>query len=430
MHRKTHLTLAVFASLFCLPLLSPSAFAQNERHKTHRSAEDEDVVEAAAAAVAASDDDAIALDMPSPAEPAIASAASVTARRIGNGSVSGRLDRNSPRTEDGSAFMLYSYRGAPRSRVRIALDSDDFDTVLDVGSHVDSDCEDACRTDDDGGDGNNSLMYYTLPANGTIEIRARALESDDTGNYRLTITPVAADRISSLPIGRTTTGTLSSASTPNEDGRPHALWSLQGKPRQRLMVTMSSEQIDPYLKSGRMDEGEFDGDDSDDDSGPGDSAKLIVTLDDKGQALLEAMSASSDSSGRYEILASELRPLDPNKVGTLHVGDSISSKLDTTDWTGDDGNFGDLYRIEGRPGQRVVVNMSSNDFAALLQWGIVVDGGFSDEMSSRDGDEESSQSQIIVTLDSDGIGRLRVTSHDGGTGRYQLLVANSPRPSN
>lgn len=410
MQHKTSLLLALSVSLIAF-----HAAAQNEKSKTTDTSPMEPTV-------AVVDNSSEATESQARARP--------VARRIGVGQVSGRLGQDSPVSDDDAPYALYTYRGAAGSRIWIALNAENFDAFLAVGPRAAPGCDDECRTDDDGGEGSNSRLLYILPEDGTIEIRASALRASSGGDYDLIITRVAAPTTRQLPINRTVTAKLADTDGPDTDGRPHALWSIQGKPGQRLRVSMRSEQIDPLLRSGQIKGGEFVREDADDDSGPGNSAKLILTLDGEGRSLLAASSVSSGSSGSYQILANELQPLDLNKTGILRMGDSISSRLEATDWADDEGTYGDLYRIEGRPGQRIVVSMQSSDFATSLQWGIVIDGVFNPEMGSRDSEGDVNHSQITVTLDSDGIGRLRAASSEGGEGRYQLLVVNSPRISN
>ena len=56
-------------------------------------------------------------------------------------------------------------------RIRVDMESSDFDAYLAVGTVAAPGCPGDCRTDDDGGEGFNSRLSYTLPASGQVQIR-------------------------------------------------------------------------------------------------------------------------------------------------------------------------------------------------------------------------------------------------------------------
>lgn len=356
-----------------------------------------------------------------------AQAQSVTPIRSGQ-TVEGRLTRNSPKADDGSAYALYHYRGNAGERIRVEMQSNDFDTFLTVGSRTNEDCND-CRRNDDGGEGTNSRLSYTLPANGQVQIRAGALGSDDLGRYSLKVSPapaLVAARPQPLEIGREASGVLGENSPVDDDERPYQLWTLQGAPNQTLIVRMKSEDLDSMLKYGQLNGEQFSQQDEDDDGGQGLNSRLRVTLDAQGRGAIRATTPMEDQSGSYTISAMVLAPARPPRVTDINIGNSVRGKLDSnSNIDPDDDRQFNVYRIKGRAGQRLQVRLDSDDFDAMLRWGIFNGGEFILDSEDDDGGG-GTNSRLTVTLDASGQGRVVVTSMGGGEGNYTLSVTTAP----
>jgi len=79
---------------------------------------------------------------------------------------------------------VWLFSGQEGDRVTISMQSDEFDTVLEIWG------SDLMRAehDDDGGDGTDSLIEgLRLPASGTYSIVARGFTIGETGSYRLSL---------------------------------------------------------------------------------------------------------------------------------------------------------------------------------------------------------------------------------------------------
>ncbi|PJK14507.1 hypothetical protein CO613_05500 [Lysobacteraceae bacterium NML07-0707] len=357
-----------------------------------------------------------------------AHAQSVTPIRSGQ-TVEGRLTQNSPKESDGSAYALYHYRGNAGDRILVEMQSNDFDTFLTVGSRTGEDCDD-CRRNDDGGEGTNSRLRYTLPANGQVQIRAGALGDDDLGRYSLKISAapaLVAARPQPLEIGREVTGVLGNNSPVDDEERPYQLWTLQGAPNQTLVVRMKSENLDSMLKYGQLNGSDFSQESEDDDGGQGLNSRLRITLDAQGRGAIRATTPMEDNSGSYTISAMVPAPARPPRVSDIDIGNSIRGKLDGNSNIDpeDDSQF-NVYRIKGRAGQRLQVRLDSDDFDAKLRWGIFNGSEFILDSEDDDGGG-GTNSRLTVTLDASGQGRIVVSALDGsGEGNYTLSVTNAP----
>ena len=356
-----------------------------------------------------------------------AQAQSVTPIRNGQ-TVEGRLTQNSPKESDGSAYALYHYRGNAGDRILVEMQSGEFDTFLTVGSRTNEGCDD-CRHNDDGGEGTNSRLRYTLPANGQVQIRAGALGDDDLGRYSLKVSALPAAepvRPQPLEIGREVSGVLGNNSPVDDDERPYQLWTLQGAPNQTLVVRMKSESLDSMLQYGQLNGSDFSKESEDDDGGQGLNSRLRITLDAQGRGAIRATTPMEDNSGGYTISAMAPAPARPPRVSDIDIGNSIRGKLDgNSNVDPDDDRVFDVYRIKGRAGQRLQVRLDSDDFDALLRWGIFNGSEFILDSEDDDGGG-GTNSRLTVTLDASGQGRIVVTSVRGGEGHYTLSVTNAP----
>ncbi|RMH87886.1 hypothetical protein EBB59_12465 [Lysobacter pythonis] len=345
-------------------------------------------------------------------------------------SITGQLDERSPKEADNTAYALYGYRGTPGERILVELKSSDFDAYLTIGgSGTAQGCED-CRRNDDGGTGTDSRLRYTLPASGQVQIRAGMVDPSQSGRYSLhlsTLPPAAPARPQALAIGRETSGRLGEQAPLDDNDRPYDLWTLQGQPQQSLVLRMDAENMDSMLRFGRMIDGQFVQESEDDDGGRGLNARLRVTLDDAGHGAVQATSPDATASGTYRISATVPPRPQPIRVTDLNIGDSLQGKLEEGDsFTEDKEILYDIYRIKGRPGQRVMVQVGSDEFDTLLRWG-VLDGGRFIQDAEDDDSGGGTNSRMTVTLDADGQGRLMITSAGEGNGRYTLSAVNAPR---
>lgn len=106
--------------------------------------------------------------------------------RLGE-SIMGWLAEGDRQAADDYAFLdLYAYRARAGETVTIELISDEFDAEVRVGRWVGGVWEEL-GSNDDGGEGTNSLLTVTFPEDGEYEIHARSLYPGDTGRYHVSV---------------------------------------------------------------------------------------------------------------------------------------------------------------------------------------------------------------------------------------------------
>jgi hypothetical protein len=103
-----------------------------------------------------------------------------------NVEVTGTLSDEDPAGDDNSFYDYWTYQGKAGERLRITMSSDAFDTFVSIGT-VDGTSYNELAGNDDGTDGTNSLLEFTLPNDGTFVIRAKALSGESEGAYRLKV---------------------------------------------------------------------------------------------------------------------------------------------------------------------------------------------------------------------------------------------------
>lgn len=352
-----------------------------------------------------------------------------TAIRAGT-PVTGSLGADAPKADDGTPYALYEYSGRAGERIRVKMESGAFDGFLAVGSTAAPGCSEDCKFDDDSGGELNPQLTYTLPESGKVQIRANSISGDASGEFSLTVTVLPAPapaRPQALRLDTETKAMLDESSARDEDDdRPYALWTVSGRRNQEVVVRLNAEAFDPYVEFGQLQNNRFTSSASDDDSGGGLNARLRVTLDNSGRGVVKVTSASGDASGEYTVFVGEPPAKRPINVQPIAVGDSVRGTLDDTDPFDDEETRFEVFRIEGRPGQRVVARLQSDAFDAYLKWG-VLEGERLIEEASDDDSGGGTSAQLSLTLDEDGVGRLVASSLGGGEGEFTLSVVGAPR---
>lgn len=106
----------------------------------------------------------------------------------------------------------------------------------------------------------------------------------------------------------------------------------------------------------------------------------------------------------------------------IRAGESLRGFLSTSDARLDDGSHYDLYDIRGEAGERLVIDLRSDDFDAYLVFGNASGSGL-DLLESDDDGGSGTDSRVEVTLPRSGLYRIRANSLGAGeTGAYTLSV--------
>ena len=215
----------------------------------------------------------------------------------------GEIGEADSRDDEDRGYDAFVFEGREGQRLRAIMRSGDFDTYLQIGNAEGEFT--ALAQDDDGlGEGTDSRLNFTLPADGRYVLRASPLGSDGKGLYSLELEdrgpqPVAG----SLLVGTTAHGVLTETDATADDNSFYDAYRVTLKEDEKLVIMMVSNEVDSYLVVGRESEGgAFEGLASDDDSLSDTHAKLEWTAPEDGTYEIRAGTFQQGQTGRYALI--------------------------------------------------------------------------------------------------------------------------------
>jgi hypothetical protein len=345
--------------------------------------------------------------------------------RIGE-SVSSSITASDPALYERGRFKVYQFQASPGRRYIATLSSDDFDAFLTLARTVGG-ITDHMLTDDDGtGEGTGSRLRFTVPAAGTYLILAQSLGEEGTGAFtlRLDSASIRQARPQPFAIGTPVQGSLTEQDAEYEDQGADGFYDLyrfQGTAGQRLRIRMEMGEFYPSVEVGTMQDGRFAPVEN---ATTGGNGVVTVTLPEGGEYFIRA-GAFGEVSGEYTLSAEERAAPAPPRTTPIRQGESASGELGEGDAELEDGRFYDAYVYTGRAGERLRIDLRSEDFDAYVIIGRVVDGNFTEIASNDDAEDgEGLDSALEVELPEDGRYMIQATSFSAGAeGAYQVSVA-------
>jgi hypothetical protein len=113
----------------------------------------------------------------------------------------------------------------------------------------------------------------------------------------------------------------------------------------------------------------------------------------------------------------------------IGAGATVTGTLEEGDRQMDDGALYDAYVLHGRPGETLVVRMTSEEFDTYLHWGSDDDGDWMEE-DENDDYGDGTDSRLVVHLTDEGEFELRAAGFDEDEqGAYELRVTAISQPS-
>lgn len=222
--------------------------------------------------------------------------------------IQGQLTRNSAvLPADNSYYDAYSFEGRSGQRVSIEMNSASIDSYLILLSPQGRDL----FQDDDSGGNRDAKLVFTLPEDGMYTVLANSYGSRETGSYDLRVAEAAGNsRSAALPVSGTQqttfglpmreSGVLGPDSPIFErDGSRYEEFAFEGTAGQRVNISLSSQEFDPFLILVGPDGEVFE---YNDDISPSSlNAGLSVTLPATGRYLVVANALDSSGLGRFTL---------------------------------------------------------------------------------------------------------------------------------
>lgn len=328
----------------------------------------------------------------------------------------------------GGTEVRHTLRLAAGETVRITARSRDFDAMLKVYGPAGTE---PLAEDDDSGGGTTAELTFQAERAGLYQI-AISQSGDGDGEdrsaraYDLTVLAATAPVITPpRPIAPNAAQPTTVDMAQCGSG---CRFTFAAKEGDRLIAetTGGGSDADPVLelRMGAEKLGE------DDDGGDGLNARLVRPIGRTGTYTLVARTVNGRGSFS---LALALRPPVSRPTVALVPGTPASGRITADAALTDEGHFYNSYRLHGRAGQRVVIDMVSSDFdAQLLIFGDTVLGPV--QLAENDDIEadtpgrsrpQSLNSRLALTFVKDGDVEVRAVSLTE-QGAYTLRVSEPP----
>ena len=335
--------------------------------------------------------------------------------------VEGEIDQGDLAGPD-ALFRYDAYRieATAGQRLEAIMRSTEFDVALEV---VGPGQQDPLAFDDDGlGEGTDSRLRFTAAESGTYELRARSLAEGGFGAYTLSLgarpAPPPARRPGRLQLGQTATGDLGEGDAETEDALYYHACSFRARAGDRLLLGLDSDDFDPVVRVGTQSDGAFvELAVNDDGPNAGLNSRLLFVAPQTGDYVVRATPFGASSGGTYR-LSLEQGP-EAAAAEPIAVGGSVEGALEDSDPKSVSGSPADRYRLEGRAGQRLRVDMTSTAFDTYLE---LFDDAETSLATDDDGGRRGTDSRLIFTLPSDGVYLIEARAFSSGTGAYRLSV--------
>ncbi|MGI8618798.1 MAG: hypothetical protein ACR2L6_06870 [Gemmatimonadaceae bacterium] len=232
-----------------------------------------------------------------------------------------------------------------------------------------------------------------------------------------------------ISAGQTVSGRLDTSDYLRDDGTYYDDWFYEGRAGEQISVTQRSSDFDSWLLIGRVVNGVFQLEEFDDDGAGGNDSRINYTLSASGRYVIRVNVVGRGRTGSYTLRVDRTGGGSASAATgarTLLAGQSFTSELDPSDplWT-DDTHY-ELWRYNGRAGERLTVIMRSPSFNSYMQYGRM-NGG---ELSYLGGSTSRTiggqhETVLEVTLAETGEYGIRANSHGRYTGQYVITVSSS-----
>jgi len=358
-----------------------------------------------------------------------ATAAPTGAIRLGQ-TVNGALSANDPTRSSGQYADAYTFEGQQGQTVEVRLSSSAYDPFLAISGPGAFQAE----NDDDMESSEplrNSRLVVTLPQTGTYRIQATSFATGSTGDYRLSVSQGAATSAAQavsgqvLAFGQAAQGRLQQGDGQLRSGEFTDAFRFLGQAGQRVAIELTSTEFDTYIILRKPDGTQQDNDD-DERGNNGTNSRIELTLEETGEYHVHATSFQPGESGSYRIIVTDLStqretapPPSTASAGAVGNNQTTNGSLSGSDPTMTDGQHYDLYTFNGRRGQNVTLEVTSNNFDTYMMLVFPSGEGVEDD----DGVAGTTNSRISGGLPEDGEYTVVVSSYSAGaTGNYALRM--------
>lgn len=320
---------------------------------------------------------------------------------------SGELQRSDRTLSSGEYYDEIVFEGRAGQRVTLDLTTSEFDPYLLVVAPS----GDKESNDDFDGALDRSRLELTLSETGRYQILVTSYEEGETGDWQLRIdTESGGGGQGNTSAGvRVEAGELARGDETLRSGEFADEYTFEAGRGESIVVEVSGD-FDTYLIVS-----DPDGDQEDNDDYEGNSNRSLLTLNasEAGTYRVLVTSYREGETGDYELTirrGSTQTTAGPRvEPGRLASGDATSRA----------GAYVDTYEFQGFPGQRVSIDLTSDDFDTVVR--LVPPRG--EQQENDDADSDVGHSLLDLELSEAGTYEVLVTSYEAGeTGEYELRI--------
>ncbi len=333
-------------------------------------------------------------------------------------------------SSDQSSYEVYRVQVPAGRRVTATLTSSAFQPVLGLGTRVSEDCE-GCTTSV-GETTKPAIVSRTMTSAGPLELRVNTMNAGETGAFTLSVTASTPPILAAAPLtfGQTRTGALTATdATTGDNSVITDAYALRLTPGQEVQIDLSSSEFDAKLEllgpgGTKISE--------DDDSGPGNSARVRFTAPRVGVYQIHAMALTDGGMGAYTLRAGARPPIVPMPAPRpLALGTSVAGALTaTTPRYENDGEetVAVRYSFNAVAGNVYKITANKRDGSTLdprVTVGKLVDGKLDSPSSDDDGGGDMN-SALRFRATEGGIYVIEVGPVGETLGAYDVKVVQSP----
>lgn len=328
-------------------------------------------------------------------------------------------DSNGP--EDAYRYDSYAITARAGQRLEAVLRSEAFDAYLEV--YHEGEMAEPLASDDDGlGEGTHSRLRFSTDRAGTYILRARPLSGLEGGDYTLSLiqrpAAAAAPRPGRIRLGQTVQGRIASTDPETEEGHPYDAFSFRARAGERFAIDLASDDFDAVLRVGQMQGRDFTEIAMNDDGPDGLNSRLVFTAPRAGDYIIRSTPLSGAGEGAYRLTLAEGPP--PAAAEAIAIGATVRGVLTDSDGKSADGRPADAWRFSGTEGQRIRIDMGSEDFDTYLE---LFDEARVSLAQDDDGAPEGTDSRITFILPRTGSYIIETRAFSDTMGAYSLSIS-------
>ncbi len=334
--------------------------------------------------------------------------------------VEGELSEEDGMMPNGSVVDLYEISLQQGTSMMVRLDSDDFDTVLTITTPSGEEL-----FNDDFGDSLNSGLMMLAEETGIYTIEVGAFGMDGMGSYtmdyRTSDEPFAGAPQPLEPGAGDVYGRLELGDGVHLSGALQDVYELEVAEGDTLIIRLSSEQFDPFLRVTTP-----QGYDIENDDFAGELNSAIMTVaETAGTYTIVATSYGAGEAGDYALSYQATDTVEAGPAQPLsRDGSEVEGILTLGDGINEDGTLYDAYEIELEEGETFQLIERSDAFDSFLT--VVTPSG---EEFVNDDFGGSFDSRVAFEAPESGVYTVRASTFGSGeAGSYTLSYAVSDEP--